>query len=284
MAGRTARPAVFVGSSTEGLPIVREVHKRLEDVADVDVWDKAFDPGTWTLDVILTRAQRVDFALFVVSPDDETKIRGEKYHTVRDNVLFEAGVFMGALGPRRTFLLWPTDATRQRLPSDWQGLTRVRYARPKGGRFPHLSRDLSGVRQQIATAGPALRSGYNEIATLKKSLDEHEQLFTDDSALSYLAIVKRAAARRHRPWFTATPVETLIKAVRSDFDDRTADNTFWWLIVLGVLTFDNIDIWNANGVWHWKSSVDFSVFTDRGLALLNELAADRRRGRPTPSG
>jgi hypothetical protein len=273
-----------LGSSTEGLPILREVQKRFEDVADVDVWDKAFDPGTWTLDVILTRAQRADFALFVVSPDDEIKIRGERYHTVRDNVLFEAGVFMGALGPRRTFLLWPSDATKQRLPSDWQGLTRVPYVRPKAGQFPHLSKDLAGVRQQIVTAGPALRSGYNEIAALKKSLDEHEQPFTDDSVLSYLAIVKRAAARRHRPWFTATPVRALIEAVKSDFDDGTADNTFWWLIVLGVVTFDNIDIWNSSSVWHWKSSVDFSVFTERGLVLLNELAADRRRGRPALSG
>jgi predicted nucleotide-binding protein len=42
----------------------------------------------------------------------------------RDNVVFEAGLFGGALGIRRTFIL---HATGSKLPSDLLGLTSVRY-------------------------------------------------------------------------------------------------------------------------------------------------------------
>src|SRR5687767_15639799 len=42
----------------------------------------------------------------------------------RDNVVFEAGLFGGALGMRRTFILHARDS---KLPSDLLGLTSVRY-------------------------------------------------------------------------------------------------------------------------------------------------------------
>jgi predicted nucleotide-binding protein with TIR-like domain len=42
----------------------------------------------------------------------------------RDNVVFEAGLFGGALGIRRTFILHATDS---KLPTDLLGLTTVRY-------------------------------------------------------------------------------------------------------------------------------------------------------------
>src|SRR6185436_12088703 len=42
----------------------------------------------------------------------------------RDNVVFEAGLFGGILGMRRTFIL---HASGSKLPSDLLGLTTVRY-------------------------------------------------------------------------------------------------------------------------------------------------------------
>ena len=45
----------------------------------------------------------------------------------RDNVVFEAGLFGGALGMRRTFILHANGA---KLPSDLLGLTCVRYDGP----------------------------------------------------------------------------------------------------------------------------------------------------------
>jgi predicted nucleotide-binding protein len=64
---------------------------------------------------------------------DDPKCRPGKRHdgasqsgqaSPRDNVVFEAGLFGGALGIRRTFIL---HAHGSKLPSDLLGLTSVRY-------------------------------------------------------------------------------------------------------------------------------------------------------------
>src|SRR5258708_6639103 len=124
MAPRVSRPTIFVGSSTPALPIAREISRGLSDIADVDLWETAFDQEAWLLGGILKKAQQSDFGVFVIREDDKLEIKTAgtriKYKSVRDNVLFEAGVFMGALGPDRTILLWPSGRESEplRLPSD----------------------------------------------------------------------------------------------------------------------------------------------------------------------
>ena len=94
-------------------------------------WTTSFNPGTTTLERLLELAHEVDFAAFVFAQDDWTT---NSPHAVpvptpgqaspRDNVVFEAGLFCGALGMRRTFIL---HASGSKLPSDLLGLTSVRY-------------------------------------------------------------------------------------------------------------------------------------------------------------
>jgi hypothetical protein len=73
----------------------------------------------------------VDFAAFVFAQDDWTTSSpaAEPAATAgqaspRDNVVFEAGLFGGVLGMRRTFILHASGA---KLPTDLLGLTCVRY-------------------------------------------------------------------------------------------------------------------------------------------------------------
>jgi hypothetical protein len=279
MSRLTARPKVFVGSSTEGLPIAREVCRRLEEaeVADINLWDSAFRPSTFILEEILSRSAQSDFGVFVVSPDDDIEIRGSDYTTVRDNVIFETGVFMGALGRNRTFLLWPALSEHQRLPTDLLGLVFIGYK--WSADFHNLDQAVEKIVEQISDHGPALRSGYNEIAALKKTLDEREQDFTDGTSLSLRKMVAPIAARRKDPWFPATTVTNLIEPIAEKIDDATADFTFWWLVIYGVITFDNIDYWGAEEDWHWSTAAEYAVFTDRGLVLLNDLRAEARSRR-----
>jgi predicted nucleotide-binding protein len=77
----------------------------------------------------LTR--EVDFAAFVFARDDWTSIDSHASDandagqaSPRDNVVFEAGLFGGVLGMRRTFILHANGA---KLPSDLLGLTCTRY-------------------------------------------------------------------------------------------------------------------------------------------------------------
>jgi hypothetical protein len=81
---------------------------------------------------LLELTREVDFAAFVFAQDDwtsatvpESAAPASAQASPRDNVVFEAGLFGGVLGMRRTFIL---HANGSKLPSDLLGLTSVRYA------------------------------------------------------------------------------------------------------------------------------------------------------------
>jgi len=117
---------IFLGSSGKQTKLLQAITRGLEDVADVEPWTTTFNPGRSTLDRLVELSQEVDFAAFVFAQDDWTTTdaspSGEA--SPRDNVVFEAGLFGGALGIRRTFIL---HAHGSKLPSDLLGLTSVRY-------------------------------------------------------------------------------------------------------------------------------------------------------------
>jgi hypothetical protein len=270
------KPTVFIGSSTESLPLARSVREIIGIDANVLVWDVAFDLRTWTLQAILDYSQKCDSGVFVMAPDDASVIRAKEGFSVRDNVLFEIGVFMGSLGPRRTFVLWPAEySSKLRFPSDLSGLTTVNYQKGNLANSTDLKGQLAPLRKVIVELGPALRNSYNEIEWIDHLEEQREQVFDDDSSESFKEISRPTAARRKTPWFPKTPVDILLTAISDGYDDSTVDNIFWWLIVDGVITFDNIDVWTSDDEFHWSTSADYAVFTDRGVAWLNHLRSER---------
>src|SRR3954447_14498794 len=103
------RPSVFIGSSTEGLEYARAVRGLIQDAAEATVWNEGFfGPGTTIIERLAQEADRFDFAVVILTPDDllasQARPDGEGL-TPRDNVIFELGLFMGSLGRTRTFLL-----------------------------------------------------------------------------------------------------------------------------------------------------------------------------------
>ena len=120
------KPRIFLGSSAEQAKLLRAIVRGLSEVADVEPWMTTFNPGRSALDRLVELSQEVDFAAFVFAQDDwTTSDRSQSGEaSPRDNVVFEAGLFGGALGIRRTFIL---HAHGSKLPSDLLGLTSVRY-------------------------------------------------------------------------------------------------------------------------------------------------------------
>src|SRR2546421_2211623 len=130
--GRTMdKPRIFLGSSGKQEKLLQALTRGLEDVAHVEPWTTSFNPGTTTLERLLELAHQVDFAASVFARDDWTSTSlpasaapESGQASPRDNVVFEAGLFGGLLGMRRTFIL---QANGSKLPSDLLGLTCVRY-------------------------------------------------------------------------------------------------------------------------------------------------------------
>jgi hypothetical protein len=124
------KPRIFLGSSGKQEKLLQALTRGLEDAARVEPWTTSFNPGTTTLERLLELAHEVDFAAFVFARDDWTTSppasdpAASGQASPRDNVVFEAGLFGGALGMRRTFILHASGA---KLPSDLLGLTCVRY-------------------------------------------------------------------------------------------------------------------------------------------------------------
>jgi hypothetical protein len=118
------RPKVFIGSSNEGRSVAEAVVAGLEVEAKPRLWAGVFQVGGTTLRTLVEQAAQVDFAVVVATADDDVEERGVQRKAARDNILFEAGLFVGALGPERTLLLHPSDL---KLPSDLLGFTTARY-------------------------------------------------------------------------------------------------------------------------------------------------------------
>jgi hypothetical protein len=123
------KPRIFLGSSGQQETLVQALTQGLQAIADVDPWTSVFNPGVSTLERLVELTREVDFAAFVFAQDDWTMRGGSPdsdsgQASPRDNVVFEAGLFGGALGIRRTFILHANGA---KLPTDLDGLTSIRY-------------------------------------------------------------------------------------------------------------------------------------------------------------
>src|SRR5262245_18018982 len=129
--GTMEKPRIFLGSSGKQEKLLQALTRGLEDVAHVEPWTTSFNPGTTTLERLLELTREVDFAAFVFARDDWTSMGPSAapssdlgLASPRDNVVFEAGLFGGTLGMRRTFILHANGA---KLPTDLLGFTCIRY-------------------------------------------------------------------------------------------------------------------------------------------------------------
>jgi Predicted nucleotide-binding protein containing TIR-like domain len=142
------KPRIFLGSSGQQAELLDSLTHGLEDIADVEPWTTTFNPGTSTLQRLVDLTHEVDFAAFIFAADDWTS-HGDApgQASPRDNVVFEAGLFGGVLGMRRTFILHANGA---KLPTDLLGLTCVRYADTTPAEIEEINQKL---RKAIETEG-----------------------------------------------------------------------------------------------------------------------------------
>ena len=148
------RPVLFVGSSKESLPIARAIQSNLDyDDFVVRLWtDGVFGASQFLIIELEKQIQEADFALLVLGPDDEVLSRNEKSAAPRDNVIFELGLFMGALSHERTFMIIPRGCDLK-IPTDLLGLTPMDYE----------SGDLNDLASSLAPACNQLRSIINKV-------------------------------------------------------------------------------------------------------------------------
>ena len=157
------KPRIFLGSSGKQAKLLQAITRGLGDVADVEPWTTTFNPGRSTLDRLVELSREVDFAAFVFAQDDWTTTDASQSGEAspRDNVVFEAGLFGGALGIRRTFILH-AHGSKLRSLRHLPGMpdhSVTRRSEPRGGAGPRPRRrrrsPRAGRGPAVAGRGPA---------------------------------------------------------------------------------------------------------------------------------
>jgi len=121
------KPKLFVGSSTKGLPYARALQTNLQYEARVRLWPQGiFGVGQYPLESLVVVLDDVDFGAFIFLPEDTLIMRGTQSLAVRDNVLFELGMFIGRLGRDRSFLIKPVGHDLH-LPTDLAGIISAEF-------------------------------------------------------------------------------------------------------------------------------------------------------------
>jgi hypothetical protein len=183
------KPAMFVGSSTEGLGVARAVRELLNEEADITLWNEGFFAlGSTFIETLVTNLPTFDFALLVLTPDDHVTSRQDTSLSPRDNIVFELGLFMGRLGRSRTFVL----NSDVKIPSDLAGVTTARFewTRDANAQMRAVAPACDSIRRAIRNLGLAPQKTSAAIDRLtSRQAQQAQQLSAQDSEIRALRMV-----------------------------------------------------------------------------------------------
>jgi hypothetical protein len=174
---------MFIGSSSEGKRIAETIQMVLDDEIHCTVWNQGvFGLSGGTLESLVAAVDDYDFATLVLTPDDLLEKRDVKGRSPRDNVLFELGLFMGALGRDRTFIVH-SRTKRPMLPSDLAGITPATYEE-RSNLEAALGPACTKIKRAIESTGlrrppPGNSDKDSEISDLKEALAKQTIMLTE---------------------------------------------------------------------------------------------------------
>jgi TIR domain/Predicted nucleotide-binding protein containing TIR-like domain len=147
-----SKPTLFISSSNKAVDVARALGSNLDHEADIVIWsDQIFSENQSSLDLLLRSLDKIDYAILIITHDDLISQRSVSATTLRDNVIFELGIFLGRLGPARTFIVTDDYDSPIPLPSYLASIAVVRFRRRDDGNLSaSLSAAFSIIRDSIS--------------------------------------------------------------------------------------------------------------------------------------
>lgn len=126
---QNAKIRVFIGSTVKSVNLANDLKRRFaKNLYEVNVWTNGiFEPGHSFIEALETEITKADFAALFLGPDDVLHSKRKRFKVPRDNLIFELGLFMGAIGRKRALMICPK-SVKVKLPTDLDGVTSIRYA------------------------------------------------------------------------------------------------------------------------------------------------------------
>lgn len=127
---------VFIGSSSEQRSLVDWLTKFIRSSYASEIepvpWTIPWPGGQFTIENLLSLVNETDAAILFWTPDDKTWYRDSMRKEPRDNLVFEAGLFMATHGRDRAQLMIPRyelgdQRTEVAIPSDLAGMLRNEF-------------------------------------------------------------------------------------------------------------------------------------------------------------
>ncbi len=98
---------------------------------DCDVWcSDTFQPGDYTLQRLVETCGSSDFAVILLTKDDQTNKKNTQVLAPRDNCIFELGLFLGGLMFQHTRCIILSSVAPCALPTDIDGITVIPFNEP----------------------------------------------------------------------------------------------------------------------------------------------------------
>ena len=128
---------VFIGSSREQRRLVEWLtdfmRSEYRGILEPVPWTVPWAGGRYTLENLLGLVDETDAAILFWTADDKTWYRDAEHQEPRDNLVFEAGLFIATHGRERTQLMVPSYdpgdfRSKIRVPTDVAGLTYNLYS------------------------------------------------------------------------------------------------------------------------------------------------------------
>lgn len=246
------KPQIFIASSVEGIDIAYTLQELLEDNAECTVWDQGvFDPSSYTIPDLTKILKISDYGIFAFSIDDTVRIRGEEKGTVRDNVIFELGLFMGAIGQKNCFIIIPDVGEKIHLPTDLSGITVLKYnAKRKDGNLkaalgPSVNKIRNVLNCKVVTNRSVSESVIEQITTIGlsafySSREDYSKYRENAASIDkYISGAKESIYMVSITLATGIPVDDICRV----FNNKLKQKNFH--IVVSLLNPCNDNLYNA---------------------------------------
>ena len=163
MAQNLPERKIFIASTTNNRVVARRIQQKINDYPSTSikfnakVWDEGdfFTPGQNGLSSLIAGIKEFDYAIIILTPDDELKLeKGKTRKIPRDNLLFELGLSYGLLGEGKVIALTEKVLLPKDLLSDFLGITFIQFD----------IKDLDSNAGSISTAATKIISTFTKIS------------------------------------------------------------------------------------------------------------------------